>query len=352
MVRKITIFKIQKISFAIITIFIATAPNIFAMELSQKPKWSILQSDMEIIRQTAFSPDGKQLIVAGKIKYHTQDKMIVQIRDAMTGALQNKLEDLGDQLVVADLQYSANGKVFGILQDEKVFIWNAADGKLLHKHSANGAMSMGISPDATKIAISGVQGEGKNSVIQVQTLDANSGKIIKKFPSPNKSNVYTYPQFSSDGKTVYTAVEGKSNGVIAWDSATGKILFTAGQGGWGGNFAIHEGKEQIVTYEGSNNKYNIFQLKTGKKLKAGELKTSSANDFRIHPSGDYAFLSRRTPSEFVTILNIKTGSSKAYKGFMNGGDMAVSNDGKKLAIVAFFTFQLPQNPSLEVYDLK
>jgi WD40 repeat protein len=177
-----------------------------------------LKGQAAIVWGVAFSPDGKRLATAGGWADHPAQ---LKVWDAATG---RELLDLrGHTQTVWQVAFSPDGKSLASTSDDGTArLWDAATGRELrvlrgHRGSVTG---LAFSPDGKRLATSA--GSYETRPAELKVWDVATGQAILSF----RAHTGMIPRlaFSPDGKRL--ASGGWDRAVRVWDAATGDELLT------------------------------------------------------------------------------------------------------------------------------
>jgi WD40 repeat protein len=174
----------------------------------------------------ALSPDGALVAVSGKVELLRPGSIppvredTLQLYDTTTGQVRHQLKHDGKVVRAA---WAPDGGTVAVATDqERVYLWDAATGKLRRQWGAAGTWSLVFSPDGKMLAT----GDGDCTV---QLWQAASGKLVRRFGTPLDREKLrsliiagtTSIAFSADGKSVAAAVASQ-NTITVWDVASGE----------------------------------------------------------------------------------------------------------------------------------
>lgn len=185
-----------------------------------------LQRTVEIdgsVHSTAFSPDGKRVLVGG-YNMRKIDALIANRSREPESELRVFDASTGKQLLAMPSEGDVNAAIFSpdgqtIISghlDHLLRLWDAQTGKLrqtLAAHS-NAILAVAVSPDGSTIASAGRDGK-------VIVWEAKRGAIKRKL-DVNQAWVLALA-FSPDGKRL---ASGSTRGIQLWDTATGELIKT------------------------------------------------------------------------------------------------------------------------------
>jgi len=157
------------------------------------------------IDSLAFSPDGRQVVVAGRGKERT-----VKVWDARTG---DELLSLKHDKFVTAVAYSPDGKRIATASwDKSVIVWDVAKGKQIFRLNGHTGFVYGIaySPDGKRIATT-----SRDKTVRVWDVDLRVATLVTDVDIPAVRNVV----FSPDGKWI--ASPSDKTTVKLWNVATG-----------------------------------------------------------------------------------------------------------------------------------
>lgn len=323
-----------------------------AVGISGEAKWLVRQSDMARSTSLAISPDSKIVAHAGYTTHHAQSPYRVEIRDLDTGKILRTLDEAKSTL--HDLRFSEDGKyLYGIrFKDSQVMVWDTGSYSLVQEFPVDGGQNVRMSPDNKYIAIAAYPGEGKKKRTVVVTYDRVSGQPAKTFLDvPATELAIQNLVYTSDGKRLLASVQVKRNGILAFDTDTGKEVFHAKQSSYSGNLVVHEGNGLMAIYEPKKNLIHVFQLANGKLVQSIPYNLDFAIDIAFHPGGEYLIIGNQKPKEFISFVNIESKAIQTVEGKAQIWHLRPSPDGKHLAYVTFFSAQFPQNISFAVHDM-
>lgn len=318
--------------------------------LGKNPRWQLTQSDLALVRYSVISPDGKIVVICGRTGFMQDTPFQLQIRTADSGKLLKVIDDLDG--AVEFIHFSEDGKFFYTVRnkDKKFLAWKTNGESLKNFSVLDGVQGATLSPDNKTIALTGFTGKDRKSTLAL--YDFASGKPIKNLiERSNKEIVMSHIKFSGDNKRLYVAIEGKRKGILAVDADSGKEIYHANQKGWGGRFGIHERANFLATYEGENNRVNLFKLSDGSLIRSFPINSKDIIDLDIHPNAQQIIIGNRRPKEFIQTLNVLDAKLESYSGSMQVFNFSINPAGDTLSVVAFFGIQYKHNLSYAMYDM-
>ena len=201
-----------KTTLMLLILFSLISLNTFAQDYTQRhlPEGAKARLGKGWISEIKYSPDGRQLAMAGSIG--------IWLYDAHTGMIERLLTGHTDW--VNSVSYSPDGKILasGSLNDNNR-LWDTNTGT--HLRTLTGTYSTGVvsfSPDGNTIVSA-----HRNSSIKLS--DANTGEIIKTFKGePRVDRWGSILSISPNGNMIAI---GMDDGTIhLWDTNTGEIIKT------------------------------------------------------------------------------------------------------------------------------
>jgi len=216
----------------------------------------------------ALSPDGK-LVAA------CENGPRVWIWDAQTGRELRKL--VGKTGRSATLAWSPDSKWIAAYADDRVNIWDVANGDVLHRFDHGTSVScIAFSPDGKRLVT------GIDSQFHILWDIATEKELLKLKGGPGR---YRNCRFAPDGKTIAGyCEEGTGSGthcsLRTWDAETGKRLRDVDRGPFGVAGFAPDGKSFCATTDKS---VRVYDTASGEKLREWK---AEANIGRACLSGD------------------------------------------------------------------
>ncbi len=175
-----------------------------------------------LLRDAAFSPDGRYLAVAGGDMYLTGERSVVRIWDADTGALVHDLK--GHVGIVNCLAFSPDSRrlVSGASEDRAIKVWDVRSGKealTLRGHSER-VLAVAFSPDGRRI----YSGAGDHSVRFWDATPLADTTVAELHILRGHTAPVSRVAWSPDGK--YVASGGLDGDVRLWDPEAGLAIRT------------------------------------------------------------------------------------------------------------------------------
>jgi len=241
----------------------------------------------------AFSSDGKRGIAVG----HDQT---LRVWDLENGKELRKLQGGGD--VPNSMEISADGNLALSGGPKVIRVWELSSGRELWSLSRTYVTSASFSPDGKRVAVTGIGGEGAVEVLdaatgksqlnvkqnlgfvtslaysadgstlaaagadgQIRLLEAATGKALRTLDVSSGRGLLQTLAFSPDGRTLVGALRGR---LIAWSTATGKVVWSAYSGDSLsiGSIAFRPDGGALVT--SGNNHIKVWETATGKVLQS------------------------------------------------------------------------------------
>jgi hypothetical protein len=168
----------------------------------QKPS-HVLDAHADLIYDVTFSPDSKTLASSG------YDRLI-KLWDVATGKEIRTLKDHSD--TVYSLSFSPDGKLLSSgAADRAVKVWDVATGKRLYSlgESTDWVYAVVWSPDGRHLAAGGV-----DKSIRIWEASPGGGRVVQSVFAHEEP--VTKLIYSRDGKTLYSASEGRT--IKSWDT--------------------------------------------------------------------------------------------------------------------------------------
>jgi WD40 repeat protein len=289
------------------------------------------RGDSWMFSSLAFSPDGKQLAAGGQGRN-------VFVWDVASGKEVRKLPVYQGPHAVA---FSPDGKMLAAGAGTTVHIWQADDGKLLHKlrQHRSRVSSVAFSPDSKQLASGALDH-------QVRLWDVGTGKLLHQMGHPGPKVAadywgYHYGDYQYSGPAVAFAPDGKvlASGagdqiIRLWDTATGKELRRC-EGHFGAVTAVVFAPDGKTLYSGSaDTTIGVWEAATGKRLNDGP--GHSDGVLRVAFSADGRQATTVGKGGIIRVWDRH--STKELRRLGDGtesdlADVAVSADGNTLAII-------------------
>ncbi len=331
----------------------------------KRPPPRFLKHD-HAIGPLAWSADGKTLISITTAPLRDGQALkdkdgAVRVWDLGTGEVKRSLADTSGKFSPWDssVDVSRDGKIIAAAHSRfgdksltgEILLWDAGTGKLKHtlEHGVLGMRCVAFSPDGKWIA-SGTGGNLYRDWPMVKLWDVETGKFLRSLDTTNKMAVHL--AFSDDSKmlAVVAQLTDRSQEVMVWESATGKLLHTFGPEEVIVSVAFLAGEKLLagLTYTGKGDEtqctLKLWDTKTGERKQSRSLtKEAKKHAVGLVPYwGEFsrdgkrsAHVSRRGDKQVVTLWDVKSG---ALLDTLEGPDgagglsyLAFSPDGKQLA---------------------
>ena len=208
------------------------------------------------------------------------------------------------------LAFSLDGKMVATAQDDwKIWLWNAATGKIIRKLDVNIAAScLAFSADGKKLAAAG------NHVIRI--WDVDSGKEISPASTRHgHGGPLTSLSLSPDGKTVATSSD---DGTLrCWETGSGKQrLQVAGHGGKALYACVFSADGKSVWSAGWDNALRLWDLASQKELRSLSRDLSVFNGIAFSADGKMAAIGTGSKDGTVFLWDLPAGKRFArYDGW-------------------------------------
>ncbi|MDE0635096.1 MAG: WD40 repeat domain-containing protein [Candidatus Poribacteria bacterium] len=196
-----------------------TQPTITTMDLDFKVGYNTV---------IALSPDKRTLASTTQPKQdkHFSIKVSIQVFDVDTGDTLFSL--VGHNGLIKDLAFSPDGKTLASADYEKIHLWDVdtKTSRATFKAPGTGFSALAFSPNGKLLASGCRDGSVRlwNATAKQQGLGGKIGQFLPTLMLKKHKNEVSALAFSPDGKMLFT---GSKNGTIrAWDTTTGKQQFT------------------------------------------------------------------------------------------------------------------------------
>jgi WD40 repeat protein len=299
-----------------------------------------------------FLPDGKSLVSAGLEIDNGQMGNVIRLFDVASGNAGLEIKGQ-DRLAVGGLAVAADGKTLAVGGGNSlVRLYDLASGKevgqLGQQRQGSIISSLVFAPTGNLLALCATNSAG------IQLWDVAAGKELRRLgePGPGNANVLAAAGgvimaasgmspacvFSPDGKQLADVSSG--NTVRLWDVASGKeILPASGHHGGVSSLSVSPDGKVLTTF-GADRGLRQWEVSTGKELRqfpqlAGTATVVFAADGKLatcHGGGTRVILVDLASGKIVRSIQP---SSRTVQASAGGGDMALSSDGKLLAIRGF-----------------
>lgn len=279
-----------------------------------------------VIRQVAYSPDGKTLVSASKS---------IRVWDAATGRLLREMADDPNYMIVS-LAVAPDGRTLAWAgRGEEVWLQSAATGLELHRLKGHAPYSecVAFSPEGTVLASGGRDG-------RIRLWDVAKGSELQSLDCPGTT---AYLAFAPGGKTLLSfSQSGSVNGsgeCRLWDLETRKPLLTR-EGVFAPTALSPDGRRVITGAEGK--RLLVLDATTGKELRAFALPrregVSEPEAARcVAFSRDGKLLAAADMTDRVHVWEAETGKELFCPAPLPNWveSLAFSPDGKTLAVAAW-----------------
>ncbi len=325
--------------------------------------WQVLPSQPPVLRATlasgemlssfAFTPDSRRLATVNT-------ESLLRIWDTSSGKLLSTTESCGGRLF-----FSPDGsRLLALNPDGKIQVWDVPPGRKPRlQQTLDGFTSMvkalAFTPDGKSI-LSGspqsfqrwAESDGSDWRIPVISLVLNQS-----------SQAF---DISADGK--YLAMGGEHGPIQIWDAQKGKLLqilsghptgaFDGTTGGFVAVLKFHPNSKQLAS-GGADQKIRLWDVETGQLLK--ELDTGnriSTSHLYFSPSGDY--LAASESNSPIKLWDLRTGQfireldffARSYAFAPDGVTLAISAEGLPLSLVDIRTGKIIQTLPTQIVALE
>jgi RNA polymerase sigma factor (sigma-70 family) len=242
------------------------------------------------------------------------------------------------------LVFSPDGKLVGLSsQDGSVALWDATNGKLVHRfepRTANlnrftGLLGFAVTPDNKAVATMDLAGK------QIVPRDM-TGKELRKLEITPEQLVASF-LISPDGKTLATieqSIQGvQSENVNLWDMQTGKLLTTL-KGHTGSVFCVVFSPNSKSVFTGSNDQtLRRWEVSSGKELTVYDGHRDRVQVVAV--SSDGKSVATASTDGTARIWDVESGkeikqlastSARLEQLGIYGASLAFAGDGKKLVL--------------------
>ncbi len=266
----------------------------------------------------ALSPDQRWLAVGGWIKAPGVMGSVIRLYDFSSGELKALLK--GHANAVLDLAFSPNGKWLissSGVTDNNAIIWDVGGKRLLHRLQGHRDMINGarFTPDGERAVTASLD----------QTLrlwSVADGTLIKEMTG-HKNKLFSLAVSSMDGAIASGDLSGE---IRLWDGKTGALKKVLGnQGGMVTSLSFAPGGRLLLATcgdAGCGAKQRVFDVASGKLLTAYAEHDNALSASAFSPEG--ALAATGGGSQYpINIWNLRTGATKAILKGAGRGAWAV-----------------------------
>jgi hypothetical protein len=327
---------------------------------ARRPPSRFLKHD-QAIGPIAWGADGKTLVSityepSAPGKAEKDRNGAVRLWDLRTGAVTRSLADERGTFSPFDpaVAVSRDGKTIAAGHTRigdggaaaEVLLWDAVSGKLKQtlEHCPLSMRGIALSPDCQWLA-TGSGGNIGRDYPMVKLWEVKTGKFLRSLDTTNKMAVQM--AFSGDSKllAVIAQAEDRTQEVMVWEPATGKVLQTFGPEDCISPVVFAAGGKALaaLTYTGTGDEIQcvlkVWDVATGEPKQSHPLQAKGVRpcgcwgDFS--PDGKVAaLLAWEGEKPVVTLWNVKTGRCQEILEDLSGDVhyLAFSPDGKTLAV--------------------
>jgi WD40 repeat protein len=200
----------------------------------------------------AFTPDCKTLATAG----YVNEPSTIRVWDVKTGKKARDLEfPTGN---VTSIALSPDGKLLAAVGNGHVLLWDLETGKELRRVGDNRMryFAAAFAPDGKTLALSDSRA--------IRLFHTGTGRELLTITG--HADEVEAVAFSPDGKTALTG----GDGLLLWDSATGKQLAALGTNSKVGAATFASGGKSIIAGYHTEQVIRIWEASTGKELRRFE----------------------------------------------------------------------------------
>ena len=253
--------------------------SIYVWDVARRKKIHQIPAHSDWVTSLSFTPDGKTLTSSSGVE------PMIRLWDVTTA--RETFPQFGHRSDVRLLSVSpADGTIFTGGNDGTIRQWDPNSGRelALVAQLADAAHEMAVAPDGKALAIANVSEP-------IRLWSVAEHREIRQLDRIQKDAFFLYVAFAPDGKTV--ASERR-----VWDTATGRMLATFGDGGhqneeFGAYHPIFYSTDgtQIITAEADGAR--IWDIATGREVRRAVKWTNHHEFATLSPDG--RFLATRAP---------------------------------------------------------
>ena len=273
----------------------------------------------------AFSADGTRVITGfAPGRDGPPENRMIQVWNAATGELEGGFVESGP---MSTLAVSADGSVVAATAWRDVYVWELAQGKLLHTLDATAQAGPEASGMQCKLSPDGRFLLSYESVdtSDVWMWDLHTGEHVRTF-GPHGRSVFR-AGFSADGSYVYT--DGSWDTFRIWNAETAALISTFEYVNAGEALAVSN--DGNLTFVGGS----IFDWRTGepKGLAGGRVDMAA-----FSPDAEHVAIAKRYDREFrildsqshQTVSSVGTSAYVTAIAFSPTGDIATGDDDNRI----------------------
>ncbi len=301
--------------FVFIIILMSFPLNSFAADTTRMslPEGAIARLGKGIIKEIAYSPNGRYLAVAASIGIWLYDMETCQEVALLT-------EHIGN---VTSVVFSTDGNtIISGSRDGTVRLWDITTGE---SNQTPGQIdwvnTVAFSPDGNTFASAGGGWEGFNPGIHLWS--SHTGKLIRTFGARAYDTLCL--AFSPDGKTIVGGNQDGDNPLYLWNAHTGEHIrtFTGHTGDVNSVVFSPDGKTIMsagVSYdkekwERVGGEIHLWDANTGEHLKTLTTESESVNSVAFSPDGKTIVSGDKTISVYgmLTLANLSKHSQQMLR---------------------------------------